>query len=489
MVDMVFFDKDSYVKNMNERAERTFGMTLSEMIQERVNLSKAIGDDVIDFNSTDRTYVSLLLSPDNVNRSMADAKRPETQFYELQLVPVFDSDHHHLGTYGTGRIITEFVRNYHAAHLRMATKAVSDHVSNINFALEVGGVRQISYSVANHMFTINHRMHEAQYVLTQQRCLQLVDEGSVKEVMRLFRAMDRPSNRPMACEVHTKLRLKGGRRLCLALQLFPTASTEGNITEYTGICRDITEIKYTELMLQQETAKAQEVEQVKNKFLHNMCYEIRTPLNTVVKYAEMFEQEHSQQEEEFFSQQIKDNSGYLLNLINDILFLSRLDANMVEINKQPCDFSKTFEGHCQIGWANKQQAGVSFNVENHYEQLIVNIDDTNLGRVIEQVTANAAEHTSYGYVHARYEYIGGKLVISVDDTGAGIAPNTLKHIFERFNVSSTKNHGTGLGLPICKELVTQLGGTIDISSEQGKGTSVWISLPCEATVIDRKKEA
>ena len=493
MVDMVYFDQEGYVSNMNERAEHTFGMKLSDMLREHVNLSKAVGPEVFNFKDIDKTYVSLLLSPDNVNRIISDSKKEGTQFYELQLVPVFDSFQHHLGTYGTGRIITEFVHNYHAAQhnvelLRNAAKAVRDHVDNINFALQVGGVRLVSYSPATHMLTINHRMHEAQYVLTQQRCLQMVAPESQRQVMRLIRAMDRCTNSPMTCDVQTGLRLKDGKMLCMSLQLFPECDEAGNVVAYTGICRDTTEMTYTENLLKLETAKAQEVEQVKNKFLHNMCYEIRTPLNTVVKYAEMFEQEHSPEEEEFFSQQIKDNSSYLLNLINDILFLSRLDAHMVEINKQPCDFSKTFEGHCQIGWANKQKEGVSYIVENHFNELVVDIDDMNLGRVIEQIAANAAEHTTSGYVHTRYEYIGGKLTISVDDTGEGIPSDTLKHIFERFNVSSTKNHGTGLGLPICKELTTQLGGTIDITSEADKGTTVWVSIPCTATVIDRKKE-
>lgn len=493
MVDMVYFDKEGYVKNMNQRAEQTFGMTLADMIREGVSLTKALGSDVIDFNNIDKTYVSMVLSPDNANLGITRHYEPGTNYYEMQLVPIFDSEHNHLGTYGTGRIITEFVRNYHAAHqnverLRKATQAVSDHVNNINFALQVGGVRQVSYSPVTHLLTINHRIHEAQYVLTQQRCLQLVELSSMDKVMSLFRALDRMANRPMTCDVRTKLRIGSDKWLNLTLQLFPKLDTEGHVTEYTGICRDTTELKYTERMLQQETDKAQEVEQVKNKFLHNMCHEIRTPLNTVVKYAEMFEQEHTREEEEFFTEQIKENSAFLLNLINDILFLSRLDANMVEITPQPCDFAQTFEGHCQMGWANKKQEGVSFIVENHFNQLIVNIDDSNLGRVIEQVTANAAEHTTSGYVHTRYEYIGGKLIIFVADTGAGIAPDTLSHIFERFNVSSTKTHGTGLSLPICKELMRQLGGTIDISSELGKGTSVWISLPCSATIIDRKKE-
>ena len=115
---------------------------------------------------------------------------------------------------------------------------------------------------------------------------------------------------------------------------------------------------------------------------------------------------------------------------------------------------------------------------------MIDIDDTNTGRIIEQVTANAAQYTRRGTVSTRYDYTGDKLLIVVTDTGCGMPKDMLDHVFERF--ATANSTGTGLGLPICRELAKQLGGDISISSEQGKGTTVWISLPCTATVIDRK---
>jgi signal transduction histidine kinase len=141
-----------------------------------------------------------------------------------------------------------------------------------------------------------------------------------------------------------------------------------------------------------------------------------------------------------------------------------------------------------MGMEKYKKDGVKYIVENQYASLVVEIDDMNVGRIIQQVLGNAVKYTDVGYVLARYEYIGGKLVISVNDTGKGINPVALSHIFERFNTEQANNHGTGLGLPICKELANQLGGTIDINSEVGKGTTVWITIPCKATTIEHKKE-
>ena len=495
MVDMVYYDKDGYITNMNTRAQNTFQMNLDKVLTEHVNLSDILSEDdfgIRDFEKTDHFNASLFIDYSK-EKHLDSRKRTGKLAYELQLVPVYDQNHEMLGVYGTGRDISEMVNTYHQARqslkqLQMAMQEVVEHVDNINFALQVAGVRLVSYSPHTHMLTINHRMHEAQHVLTQQRCLELTCQEDISAVMRSFRTMDRLKDTPIDCNTKTTLRLPNGKYLCLQLHLFPVRGSDGTIQHYDGICRDTTEIKHTEHMLQLETEKAQEIEEVKNQFLHNMCFEIRTPLNIVVGFAEMFEKDHTPEEEEIFIKEIKDNTSFLLKLINDILFLSRLDAKMVEINMQPCDFSKTFEGRCHQGWSNKQKPEVNYIVENQYEELVVNIDDANLGRVIMLVIENATENTNYGTIRARYEYIGGKLVIAITDTGTGIPADKLEHIFERFNTTTGQNQKTGLGLPICKELVTQMGGTIDISSEVGKGTSVWISIPCEASVIEHKTE-
>ena len=105
--------------------------------------------------------------------------------------------------------------------------------------------------------------------------------------------------------------------------------------EYFGMLRDVSDLKYTEKELEKESIKAQEVEEVKNAFLRNMSYEIRTPLNTVVGFAELFQMEHSTADESIFIEEIKDNSRSLLKLINSI----RLDAQMIEIKTQTTDFA------------------------------------------------------------------------------------------------------------------------------------------------------
>lgn len=495
MIDMVYYDSNGRILSMNARAQNTFKMPIDAVLAEGVHLSDILNPedfDISDFATRDRFYSTLYIDYSQ-EKHLESRQREGIIAYELQLVPVFSDTHQLLGVFGTGREVTEVARNFRLARkgvrqLRDAMAELSDNINNINYALQVGGVRIVTYSPQTHLLTIYHRMHEAQYVLTQQRCLSLTDDSYLRQVMRGFRTMDRRLNIPVTCQVRSNLRLPGGKNLWLHLQFFPTLADDGTVMEYSGICRDTTDLKHTEKMLQLETEKAQEVEQVKNKFLHNMCYEIRTPLDTVVKSAEQFELEHSPEDEELYIRNIKDNAGYLLNLINDILFLSRLDAKMVEINIEPTDFAQTFDIRCEQAWMNGRKEGVNYIAENQYEKLVVNIDENNVGRIMTQIIENSVKYTVLGTVRARYEYIGGRLIIVIEDTGEGIPADKLPHIFERFNDTSADMRGTGLGLPICYELATQLGGTIEVNSERGNGTTVWIIIPCEASVIEHKKE-
>ena len=157
---------------------------------------------------------------------------------------------------------------------------------------------------------------------------------------------------------------------------------------------------------------------------------------------------------------------------------------MIEFRRQPIDFSQIFEARCQTAWFHDQHEGVSYVVDNPYHQLVVEIDEGNIGKVIDQLVSNAAQNTRMGMVRASYEYTGEDLVMVFQDTGCGISSERLNQIFERFVTSG--NQGTGLGLSICHELVRQMGGKIKIKSNEGQGTIVWFTLPCKVLEWERK---
>ena len=184
-----------------------------------------------------------------------------------------------------------------------------------------------------------------------------------------------------------------------------------------------------------------------------------------------------------------ENSNSLLMLVNDILYISRIDAHMIEPKLDAVDFAPLFDLHCQMGWSGNLKTDLKTIVENPYEHLVIVIDQELLGKVIELVLNCSIECTQEGMVRAKYEYRQGTLNITTEDTGEGLEKEFLPHVFERFSHDSRQRQcGSGLVLPIVKGLVELMGGTIEMTSEPGKGTTVWISIPCELVSSEKKKD-
>ena len=434
----------------------------------------------------DYTYLTQIYRSPDDERSLNRFLKRDELYYELQLVPVRDDDGRLLGIYGTGRDVTELAKSYSSLQkkiikLQEATDELQDYIRNIDYIMKNGGVRIVEYSPDTHMLTIYSEIEHIQYRLTQTRLLSLTAEESKKNIQRIMNTMDSRTQQSVKIVVKSTIHTKGGKPLYLTFSFVPVTDADGHITNYFGMCRDISDIKATEVQLALETKKAQEVEEVKNAFLHNMCHEIRTPLNSVVGFAELIEQNQNSEDEQFFIEEIKKNSRSLLNLVNNILFLSRLDAGMIEFKPEPVDFAAFFKERCQSAWRFCQQPGVEYTIDAPYDYLMLDIDQTNTGVIIDQIITNAAQHTSSGYVRARFDYNSEDLTVTVQDTGCGIAADLTERIFERFVTNN--NNSSGLGLAICQEVVKLMGGRIHLKSEIGKGTIVWVIIPCNASKI------
>jgi len=491
MVDMIYYDQNGYIANMNERAQQTFKKALEIIINERKSLKEFINYNNFDFEHFNYYYATEFLNKDGRLFNLKTDKLSDAMLYELQLIAMRDKEGNTIGYYGTGQDVSEIAASYHKVidgikKLKNANESIASYVNNIDYAMKMGGIRIVYYSPDTHSLTIYYgQSGNDRRQLTQTRCLNFVDEQDKRPVTRLFANMDNRTDKALEISLKTVLHNNMRHPIFLLFQFVPNYDEEGKLQEYFGVCRDVSDIKHSELLLEAETARAQEVESLKNAFLRNMSYEIRTPLNTIMGFAELLEQEHSKEEEALFIKEMKKNSGHLLHLINDILFLSRLDAHMIEIKPQPTDFAATFESHCNRGWDPYRTEEVQYVTQNLFEHLIVNIDNTNVGHIIEQVTANAAQNTTSGSVIARYDYVVDKIIITVDDTGCGMSEKMLKNIFKRFSKEHTDT--TGLGMPVCQELVNLMNGKIEYKSQVGKGTTVWITIPCNVINIERNK--
>lgn len=493
--DMLYYDKDGVLRDINETACQSFKLGLrQDVLKKKLTLADNPMYSKMDIQQAHSFRSSSVLDFDQINIKdyhLEDSGLKGKFYYESSVNPVYDANGVMDGIYISGREVTDMVESFHhqqegMAQLKKATKSIQDYIRSINYALHVSGVRLVNYYPKSYTLEISDNVSETPLRISQLRCIRLASPRFRRNVSSALIRMDHLIKKPIQEIIETEIRDQKKRQIWLLFNMMPMLDSEGHVERYFGMCRNQTEMVETEHRLAIETRKAQETELLKQSFLTNMSYEIRTPLNTVVGFAELFEGEHDVADEPVFVDEIKKNSNQLLQLINDILFLSRLDARMIEFKKQDIDFAILFDAHCQMGWS-LRNANVSVSVENPYEHLIVNIDADNLGKVIENVCKIATLYTEEGSIRAKYEYWRGELQINVEDTGRGVDPETLPRAFERFVRNRNEEIcGTGLDLPIIQSLVQQMGGTVELQSELGKGSSIWITVPCEAKTIEKK---
>lgn len=498
LIDMVYYDNKGVLRDINERACRAFGVPDRDFVLKNEFLLKnnPIFAD-IDIETMDNTRSSSIVDfgdySDPIYHVDELGLTGRKMFYESTINPIRNANGQLEGVYMAGRDITEMVVSYHrqkagAEHLRKVNEDIRQYISNINYALRISDIRMVNYYPKSYTLELSDNISQSQMKLSQLRCIRLATPRFRRTVSSVLNRMDHLSPYNIQVNIETEIRDAKGRQIWLLFNLVPMLDADGKVERYFGMCRNMTDMVETENRLAVETKKAQETELLKQSFLSNMSYEIRTPLNNVVGFAGLFTTPHDEADEPAFVEQIKTNSNNMLALVNDVMLLSSLDANMVEYRKEFIDFAQVFASHCQIGWSTAN-AKVKTIIENPYESLVVNIDEEHLGKVIEKLCWLSALTLTEGFAKARYEYRRGELLITIEDTGDGIPKEGMEHIFDRF-VHNIDNHllGTGLDLPIVQSIVRQMGGTIEIESELHKGTTAWVAIPCEAKTIERRRE-
>ena len=498
LVDMVYYDNKGVLQDINERACQAFGVPNREYVLNNKFLLKNnpfFAD--VNLETMDNTRTSCIVDfgdyTDPVYHidelGLADKK----MYYESTINPIRDADGNLEGVYMAGRDITEMVVSYRrqkegAEKLRKVNEDIRQYISNINYALRISDIRMVNYYPKSFTLEMSDNITQSQMKLSQLRCIRLATPRFRRTVSSVLNRMDHLSPYNIQVNIETEIRDKKGRQIWLLFNLVPMVDADGKVERYFGMCRNMTDMVETENRLAVETKKAQETELLKQSFLSNMSYEIRTPLNNVVGFAGLFNTPHDEADEPAFVEQIKTNSNNMLILVNDVMLLSSLDANMVEYRKDDIDFAQIFASHCQMGWSNANPQ-IKTIIDNPYESLVVNIDMEHVGKVIEKLCWLSALTLKEGYAKARYEYRRGELLITIEDTGDGIPEEGMAHIFDRF-VHNIDNHllGTGLDLPIVQAIVRQMGGTIEIESKLHQGTTAWVSIPCEAKNIERRRE-
>ena len=261
----------------------------------------------------------------------------------------------------------------------------------------------------------------------------------------------------------------------------PEYDEHGKLKGCFGVWRNINDMMRKQEQLKRETDRAKDSGHQKSVFLANMTHEIRTPLNAIVGFSDLLQAVDTPDEKREMIRIIHNNCDMLLRLINDILVLSNVDANAMQIRPEQIDFAAAFADICISLSERVQEPTVEFQSDSPCESLMVNIDKSRIQQVITNFVTNAVKYTHQGHIRVGYrpEERNGRQGIYVycEDTGAGIPEDQLTRVFERFVKLNDYIQGTGLGLSICKAIIERCEGEIGVQSTFGQGSTFWFWIP------------
>ena len=255
---------------------------------------------------------------------------------------------------------------------------------------------------------------------------------------------------------------------------------QDGIIEMLCINYDITPLKETEQKLIIARDKAEELDRLKSAFLANMSHEIRTPLNAIVGFSSLLAETDSRNERQEYIKIVQENNELLLQLISDILDLSKIEAGTFNFVYTNVDVNETCSEIIK-SMGMKVSKGVELIFEEPFPECYIYTDKNRFTQVISNFINNALKFTQQGSITLGYEQVSHqKIKFYVRDTGMGIPEEKQKSVFERFVKLNTFVQGTGLGLSICKSIVSQMGGEIGVDSTEGVGSCFWFTHPYHA---------
>ena len=258
---------------------------------------------------------------------------------------------------------------------------------------------------------------------------------------------------------------------------------QDQIIEIISINYDITELKRTEEMLVKARDKAEASDRLKSAFLANMSHEIRTPLNAIIGFSSLLASTEDAAEKELYNSLIGHNNKLLLNLINDVIDLSKIESGYLELHPDWVNLTELLD-ESVAEYIHQVPSGVELLTNYPAHDSLAELDRLRIKQILSNFLSNALKNTTTGRVEAFYEVDHQFVRIGVKDTGRGIPQNMLEKIFERFEKLDSFVQGAGLGLSICKLIVEKMNGRILVDSQLGIGTTFVIELPCHSIPVE-----
>lgn len=370
--------------------------------------------------------------------------------------------------------------------VRKANNDVNEYVRKMRYVFNHSNILIWEFDVATRMLRLDFGDESLQEIISIEELLQERIIPSQREEVRMF--MERLADRQeedftLQWEMLPQKNSENKDTRYAIINGMPMRDANGRIIAYSGVRRDVTDLICTQNRLEHETQRALQADKLKSAFLANMSHEIRTPLNAIIGFSGLLQETDDPQERKEYSQIINTNNELLLNLINDILDLSRIESGEVTLYNEHFNLACYFEKLSASLQQRCVNPDVEFIVDKPYAECNVYLDRSRLAQICTNFTTNSIKHTQKGSIRIGYLYKDGGIWIYTQDTGNGIPADKQHLVFQRFEKLNPFVQGTGLGLSICKAIVDAYGGKIGFTSKEGKGSRFWAWLPCEAEIV------
>lgn len=487
LVAMSFYDADGHLLDLNRK--------MRELCQIESDDEQFFhGTSLFSFPSLQGVYQPGSREIMHVCQHLYEPQLALDKYIEFRIRPVINDDDELVYYIVTNRDITAKRNMYieqrkHDQQLHTVNEAIKRFELQLGYLLDESLIYIWSYIPAKNVVNMTRTPGQTEFTETIEGYLQTVNAAARQQAMvEIQRAMQegKPYNTILPFD-RTPL---DDQPTWYAVSGIPIFNKDGQLTEYFGMSKNVTELMQAQEKLRIETARAKDSGQLKAAFLANMTHEIRTPLNAIVGFSDLLPMIDDANEKKELMRIIRNNCDMLLRLISDILEASNIDSKPLDIEPADIDFAQAFDDICQTLQQRLQQPSVQFIKDNPYKTYKTRLDKGRIQQVITNFVINAAKYTKQGHIKVGYKTSNNPnnqttntreagLYIYCEDTGTGIPKEKQNNVFERFVKLNEFVQGTGLGLNICKSIAEQCGGRIGVHSEgEGQGATFWIWIPC-----------
>lgn len=387
-----------------------------------------------------------------------------------------------------------------STELHNAQQMLSSTNHKLSLALEIANIIPWKWNLKEHsilcdinrpiiMTAMPGEIKEEQLSVSDEQYFSKIIKEDRPRVMQAFHDLIEGKINKVKEEYRVLNKGKNGRKIdwVEAQATIETRDEQNRPLTLVGSSLVITDRKRMEEELMSAKDRAEESNRLKSAFLANMSHEIRTPLNAIIGFSNILASTEEEQEKQEYINIIESNNTLLLQLISDILDLSKIEAGTLEFSYSNIDLNDMIKEVENITKCRMEGSGVQLIAETPLSSCFIRTEKNRLMQVINNFLTNAIKFTQKGSITFGYEIRDKMLYFHVTDTGCGIPANKKDSIFGRFVKLNSFAQGTGLGLSICRTIIEHMNGTIGVESEEGKGSTFWFTIPYQPTRLSEKK--